>query len=71
MSSEIEKISWTDWLRRQRDNPESTTGQLMAAGVPLETALLITMLGRLHEELIELNERFGRDDETESWKDRG
>ena len=54
MSEEREHQSWTDWVKRQREDPETTTGQLIRAGVRLEIALIITMLGKIHEELATL-----------------
>jgi len=59
---------WEDWVLRQKMDPKSCAGQLVAAGVSFETALLINMLGRIHEELISIAEVLGQGTEGEDWR---
>lgn len=67
MSGGRERESWTDWVKHQREDSESTTGQLTAAGVSFETALIITMLAKIHEEVATQADAIRDDDEE--WRD--
>jgi hypothetical protein len=60
---------WEDWVLRQQTDPKSCTGQLMAAGVSLETALVITMLGKVHEQLVGIAEALGQGADGEEWRE--
>jgi hypothetical protein len=49
-----ERERWDEWVRRMRDDPESPVSQLTQEGVSLDTALIVTMLGKIQEELVSL-----------------
>jgi hypothetical protein len=60
---------WDEWVNRQRADSDSCAGQLMRVGIPLETALIINMLGRIHEELVSIAEALGQSADGEDWRE--
>ena len=45
---------WAEWLNRQTTDPDTPTRAFLNAGLSLDTALTLTMLGRIHNELVDI-----------------
>lgn len=60
---EREFETWTQWVERQKTDPESPTQQFVRAGVSIEFALVLTLLGRIQNELSDMNDNQREDDE--------
>lgn len=54
MSVKGEGEPWGDWGRRQLDDPGSCVRQLMALGLSQDTAFLMCLMGKIHEQLIDM-----------------
>lgn len=51
-----ERQTWAEWLRDRKADPESAVNQLIGEGLSLDAAVIVVVLGKIHEELIEMQE---------------
>lgn len=69
----MEGEEWSDWIERMKTADNSPVRQIMNHGVGLEAALTIIMLGKVHNELVEFNEKIHSIDppteDGEGWKE--
>ncbi len=64
-----ERERWDEWIRRMRGDPNSPVSQMVAEGVSLDTALIVTMLGKVHEGLVDLVDLVEAPGDGEDWKE--
>lgn len=58
---------WDHWARRQLSDPDSAVRQLMAEGLSQDTAFIVLMLGKVHEQLMDLEDCLK--DPPEDWRE--
>lgn len=58
---------WDVWARRALDDPDSGVRQLMATGLSKDAAFLVIMLGKVHEQLMDLEDCLK--DPPEDWRE--
>lgn len=51
---EMREDRWDDWVAKHLADPDSGLNQMIRAGFSRDTALLVIMLGRIHDQLIDL-----------------
>lgn len=44
---------WDEWLRARKADPDSAINQLQNEGLTLGEAVIVTVLGKIHEEIID------------------
>lgn len=62
---------WDEWLRARKADPESAINQLQNEGLTLGEAVIVTVLGKIHEEIIDAQSRPIPGDEWRGDDDEG
>lgn len=69
--SEVSTERWDRWLQRKLADPDSCVCQLMNQGLSLDAAVITTMLARVYDQLLDVEQAVvsqPRPEDGDDWK---